>query len=260
MNPVTTWLTACVLATVMAIALPARDSMNLHRINLARLLPSLDEKIATLNNLVLQEQISRFSQIGNRISQVDSFEALVDIADGTERYTDVRRNDKNNDKNYSRVDQIDGVWSYGETVTMLRTTRDALNDRILQSGATEFSGDPEFEVGYRYAAGNHRWFLTVGPKIYWLDFEASVRFAAQTGDLRRIAWTSSPLPPETGVGRVTWTVDFQSVEIAGRLCTVPETAVYRIARNGSGHRADWNVTKFSGRGRYGSETSVSFQP
>jgi hypothetical protein len=90
--------------------------------------------------------------------------------------------------------------------------------------------------------------------------EGSVRIASRTGDVRRIAWTSSPLPPETGIARITWTVDFQTVEIAGRLCTMPLTGVYRIARSGSGNRADWNVTEFSAYGRYGSAATVRFEP
>lgn len=252
-------LRASVLAAAVAMAWPACGGPW----SLEGLLPNLDEKIATLDNLVLSEQISRYSQIDGRIHRVDSFDTLVNIADGVEQYSEVRRNNRR----FSHVSQIDGVWSFGEIVTMLRTTRDALNAGIPQPGAIgrigqDASGaeEPEFELRYRYVGSSRRWFVTVGSKTYWLDFDGSVRIASRTGDVRRIAWTSSPLPPETGIARITWTVDFQSVEIAGRICNVPRTGVYRITRSGSGNRADWNVTRFSAHGRYGSAVTVRFEP
>jgi hypothetical protein len=215
------------------------------------LLPNLDETITMLANLVLGEQISRYSQVKNKVHKLDSFETLVSVVDGVEQYSEVRRNNKV----YSHVGQIDGIWSFGEIVTMLRTTRDALNGRTEPD-----AGETELDLLYSYTAGSRRWFVMVGARIYWLDFEGSVRLVLPTRDIRRITWTSSSLPPETGITRITWTVDFQSVEIAGRVCTVPRTAVFRIARNGSGNRADCNVTQFSEQGRYGSESSLRFEP
>ena len=246
-------LACTVLAAVLATAMPARERVW----SFDALRPDLDEKIATLDNLVFHEQIARYTQVGNRICRLDTFDALVDIVGGSERYSEVRRNDVG----YSNVSQLDGVWSFGETVTMLRTTRDALSQRILRPGQPEpGSAEPEFNVEYRYSAGDQRWFLTLGSKTYWLDFEASVRSAPRTNQIQSIAWTSSPLPPETGISRITWRVDFHAVEIAGRVCTVPRTAVYRIERTGRGHPAEWNVAEFSARGRYGSETTVRFEP
>ena len=206
----------------------------------------LDEKIATLTNLVLREQIFRYTQCGNKIRKLDSFDSLVNVSDGTEQYSEVRRRNTT----YSHLSQIQGMWSFGETITMLRTTREVLGERDLT----------ESEIHYRCSAADKRWFVIVGQTTYWIDFDSLIRLSPETGDLERIAWTALPLPPEAGIAGITWSVDFQSLEIAGRRSTVPRTALYRIDRSGTGHRSEWNVTQFSELGRYGSESTIRFEP
>jgi hypothetical protein len=214
----------------------------------------LDGQIATMTNLVQHERISRYSQVGNKICKLDSFEALVNVIDGVEQYAQVRKKNKT----FSHVSQIDGLWSFGETVTMLRTTRDALRGRVPV-------GD---QVRYRYSGADRRWFVMLGSNMagsnmagsttWWLSFEAVVQVSPRNGDIQRIAWTSDALPPETGIAQIAWTVEFQSLEIAGRRCTVPKTAIYRITRDGGRNRAEWNVTEFSEQSLYASESTIRF--
>jgi len=216
----------------LALALPSGAELN-------PLGTRLDEQISTMANLVLRERVSRYSQSGNKICRRDAFETVVNIFDGVEHYSDVKGREK-------------GVWSFGEAVTMLRTTREQITRE--QIGAAVTGG----AFRYRCPASDRRWFATVGSTIYWLDFEALVGIDPATGDIRSIAWTSSSLPPETGIARIAWTLDFQSVDVAGRSCTIPRTGIYRVDRIGSRNRAEWNVIEFSPAGRYGSATEIRF--
>jgi len=237
-------LTASVLAGIVTFGLPLCLPLCRGGDQPDELTASLDGKIATLTNLILHERISRYSQVGHRICKLDTFDTIVNVADGTEQYSQVRKDDKV----YSHVSQIEGVWSFGETVTMLRTTRDALHDPVPVSN----------EMSYRYLAADRRWFVIFDSKTFWLDFDASVRICPGSRDVERIVWTSGPLPHETGIARITWTVEFQSVEIAGRLCSIPKTATYLVTR--TGNRSDWNVTEFRPEGLYGSQSAISFEP
>jgi hypothetical protein len=194
----------------------------------------IDAQIAAMTNLVLRERVSRYFQAGKKVCRRDTFETVVNVFDGVEHYSEVKGREK-------------GIWSFGEAVTMLRTTREQIGD-----------SRPGDVFRYRCAASDRRWFASVGSTTYWLDFEASVGIAPATGDIRSIAWTSSSLPPETGIARITWTLDFQSVDVAGRICTIPRTGVYRVDRTGSRSRAEWNVIEFSPAGRYGSEAEIRF--
>jgi hypothetical protein len=211
----------------------------------------LDQKIAALNNVVIRERISRYSQQGNQVHKLESFDSVVNLADGSAAetppdYSELRR--LNTDETH--VGRIQGVWSFGEAMTMLRTTRDALEGRALTPG----------DIRFRCKASDRRWFVMVGTATYWLDFEGSLRVSPVTGDIERIAWTAVSVPREAGVARIEWSVEFVPVEIAGRICTVPKTGIYRILRSGRENRAEWNVTEFSEAGRYGSESVIRFEP
>lgn len=205
---------------------------------------ALDERIASLSNLVLRQQISRFTQSGNKVRKLESYDSIVNVAEASPEYSDERRRYTD----VARARKIDGLWSFGETVTMLRTTRDALAGRALDSR----------EIRFHCPASDRRWFVMVGPVTYWLDFEGALRVSPETGEIERIVWTADSLPPEAGVARIEWAVEFRTVAIAGRLCNVPKTAVYRILRSGALKRAEWNVTEFSEVGRYGSESTIRF--
>ncbi len=223
-----------------------------------KLQANIDEKIALLSRLVIHERISRYSQAGNLVRQLDTLDTDVEVIDGAERYSDVRRNNVA----LGRTGDITGAWSFGEVVTLLRGARDALNQRVLDSRATILeSGNPIIKLEFFYPSDAHRWFVSVESQVYWLDFRGTIWISPVTGDIVRISWESMAAPPPaTGVASVAWTVDFRSQEIAGRLCTLPDTAIYRVNHSVGDAWSEWNVTKFSGIGRYGSQVQLRFDP
>jgi len=180
---------------------------------------------------------------------------VVEIIGGAELYSGVERNGRR----YEHISQIEGIWSFGELATLLRATRDSLNDCSLKTraGAAE-DGSPFDLVTFHSPAGNRRWFATIRSRLYWLDFEGEIRTSALTGEMLSVRWTSAVLPPLTGIDRIVWSVEFLPVEIAGRVSVMPGTAEYRVTHTGSGHRADWNITKFREWRRYGSQVLLRF--
>jgi hypothetical protein len=223
-------------ALVAAIALPAGAGMA----ERDRFSAQLDREIATLSNIVLRERVSRYSQTGKKVCMKDSFETTVNVVDGVEQYSEVRG-------------RSSGIWSFGEAITMLRTTREELRGQ-------EWSGNPGEGLRYRCAAESRRWFAIVGATTYWLDFDASVDVSPQTGEIARIVWTSASLPRGSGIEGIEWTIEFRTVEVAGQVCTIPSRGLYKAIRRVNGYRADWNVVEFNPVGRYGSEATVRFEP
>lgn len=205
----------------------------------------IDRTLAELTNVVVHEKIDRYCRAHGRVKKLDTFDATVEILDGTEQYSEVRRKDQL----FPGVLQVGGLWSFGEIATLLRTTGDALRERADQADALQF----------RFPAASRRWFVTVDSRVYWLDFEGEAWISRGTGEVHRICWISAPLPVNSGVDRVHWTVDFQTVDIAGRTFNVPEEAVYQVTHPG-GDRTEWNLTRFSDYARYGSSVSLSFGP
>jgi hypothetical protein len=189
----------------------------------------LDEKIAVLDNVVLTETISRYSRVGSCIRKIDRRRALP------------------------RNGQTDGTLCFGDVATLLRTTREALSENSLFARTS----GPEMVTTWHNPAQFRRWYVIVDSKTLWLEFEGKIRVSA-SGDLAGISWTSLNIPSETGISQITWNMDFHSVAIAGRTCTIPETAVYKVVHSGAGNREEWNETNFTAQGRYGSEVSVNF--
>jgi hypothetical protein len=224
----------------------------------AQLQAALDEKIALLSSVVIHETIDRYAQAGKTVRQLDTLDTDVEVIDGTERYSGVRRNSIA----LASTGEIRGAWSFGEIVTLLRGARDALNQRVLDSRSTIVeNGNPVVRMAFHYPSHSHRWFVRVDSRVYWLDFQGEIWISPATGDILRISWESTAGPPRaTGVANILWTVDFRSAEIAGRICTLPDTGFYRVNHSVGDAWSEWNVTKFSGIGRYGSQVKVRFDP
>lgn len=109
---------------------------------------------------------------------------------------------------------------------------------------------------FHYPATSGRWFVSVASRVYWLDFSGEVWMSAASGQVSRVSWTSGKLPAEAGIERIVWTVSFKAVDVYGRTYVLPETGEYRVVHRGDW--IDWNVTRFEGRGRYGSQAWLSF--
>jgi hypothetical protein len=230
-------------------------------------LTHIDGVLAALTNVSLQEKISRFAGVSGATRRLDSFKADVSIADGVEQYTGV----KGMHQTYHHVSEIRGLWSFGEVVTMLRTTRDIIDsaaanqiasrNEIATHGDTPGEEDASAQtvVQFQSPAANHQWFVTVDGRVYWLAFDGKIRISKRTGEIERLTWTSGSGLAETGIAGIVWDVNFRAATIAGITCTIPSESIYRIARGGVNQPVEWNLTRYAARGRYGSKASVRFE-
>ena len=211
---------------------------------------NIDGVLAALASVAMKENISRFAGDGATARKLDSFETEVSIAGGIEQYANV----KGNHRTYHYVSEIRGLWSFGEVVTMLRTTRD-----IIDSAATNgISTLDDTVIEFQSPAADHRWFVTVGGRIYWLEFHGAIRISRKTGEIERLTWTSGYGPPGTNVASILWDVNFSAVTIAGNVFTMPFTSIFRVVRKGSDRTAEWNLTRYAALGRYGSTAIVRY--
>jgi hypothetical protein len=224
----------------------------------AKLQEALDEKIAMISSVVIHETTVRYWQAGRTVRRLDTVDTDVEIIDGAERYSGVRRNSVA----LADTAEISGAWSFGEVVTLLRGARDALNQQVLDSRSIIVeNGNPVVQMAFHYPSDSHRWFVSVASRVYWLDFRGKIWLSPETGDLLRVSWESTAAPPPaTGVTSVLWTVDFRSAEVGGRICTLPATGTYRVNHSVGDAWSEWNVTRFAGTGRYGSQAEVRFEP
>lgn len=213
----------------------------------------INEALGALTNVALKEKISRFASVGGADRMLDSFEAEVSIIDGVERYSNVR----GRSRTYNHVSEIRGLWSFGEIVTMLRTTRDIL-DAPATNRAEEKSPDWRV-IRFWGASVDHQWFVTVGGRIHWLDFEGTIRISNRTGEIERLTWNSGAGPRGSGIASVLWDVNFSLVNVAEIPCIMPSDSIYRVVRTGLGGAAEWNRTQYAAAGRYGSTVNVRFE-
>jgi hypothetical protein len=216
----------------------------------------IETVLSTLATVALQEKISRFAGIGGTTRKLDSFEAEVSVADGTEQYADVQ----GHHRTYHHVSEIGGLWSFGEIVTMLRTTRDIIDS----SGADRNQPDGEEAsdqtiIRFNSPSADHRWFVTVKGRIYWLDFEGCIRISKKTGAIESLTWTSGSGPPATGIAGILWNVNFHAAAIAEKEFTMPADSIFRVVRRGRDQRTEWNLTQYEAVGRYGSTVSVHYR-
>jgi len=232
---------------------------------------NIDGVLATLASVAMQEKISRFAGVGSAARKLDSFEAEVSIADGVEQYTGV----KGRHRTYRHVSEIGGLWSFGEVVTMLRTTRDIIASAAPNSNAPrddvngfQFQEDMPGEedataqtvIQFQSPAANHQWFVTVYGRVYWLDFDGIIRISKRTGEIERLTWTSRSGPAKAGIANILWDVNFRDAIVGGATCTMPSDSIYRVIHNGLDKPVEWNLTRYAALGRYGSRASVSFEP
>jgi len=208
----------------------------------------IDSVLASLSNIAMKEQISRFDSERGVTRKLDSFETEVSISEDTEEYTLVR----GAHRTYKHVSEIGGLWSFGELVTILRTTKEILTSSQTQS----VSGDgPSEEIHFQSSAASRRWFVQTDGRILWLAFEGTIRISRESGEIERLTWISNE---DSGIGRILWDVNFHSVPVGNVVCTMPSDSVYKVIRKGANRKPQWNVTTYSAIGRYGSTVDVSY--
>lgn len=216
---------------------------------------NIDAVLASLTSVGLKENVSRFARAGGAVHKLDSFKTEVSISDGVEHYTGV----KGRHRTYQHVSQIGGLWSFGEVVTMLRTTRD-----IIESSSTNQDkfgcggGSAQAEIRFQSPSANHQWFVTLGGRIYWLDIQGAICVSGKTGDIERLIWSSASGPSETSIASILWVVNFRAANVAGSASTMPSDSIFRVVRKGLEQEAEWNRTRYAVLGRYGSRVSVHY--
>jgi hypothetical protein len=216
---------------------------------------ALDERMRALANVICHEEIARYIKRGNTTNQVDTLDVNVEVQEGIEKYSGIRRREKT----YADMQKVPGTWSVGEMATLLSATRDAIDLGQVQLGQDEASDlGRSYVMSFRYPAESRRWYLKAHSQVHWLSFEGRVWTAPETGEIRRISWEADNVPGDCGVSQVLWTVDFSRVDLSAMVVTLPQKALFRITYNNGGDRIDWNVTRFSEYKRYGSETAIHF--
>jgi hypothetical protein len=231
-------------------ALRAPHEENLQAEDPSAIGAKIDGVLAALASVAMKENISRFAGDGAAARKLDAFETEVSIAGGVEQYANV----KGNHRTYHHVSEIGGLWSFGEVVTMLRTTRDIIDSSALY----EISPLDETVIQFQSPAADHRWFVTVGGRIYWLEFQGAIEISRNTGEIERLTWTSGYGPSGTNVASILWEVNFSVVTIAGNTFTMPSNSTFRVVRKGLDRRTEWNLTRYAALGRYGSTASVRY--
>lgn len=216
---------------------------------------AINQRLRTLANVVCHEQIARFAKRGNTTSQMDTLDVNVEVEEGVEKYSEIRRRQKL----YSGMEKVPGTWSVGEMATLLSATRDAIERGGVQVGQSDTPDLGRTSVmTFTYPAESRRWYLKAHSQVHWLAFEGRVWASPDTGEIRRISWMANNLPPDSGAAQVLWTVDFGPVDLSPTVLTLPEKALFQITYRDGGDRIDWNVTRFSEYKRFGSETAIHF--
>ena len=210
---------------------------------------NLGHLIDGLANIAMKEEVSRYAGVGDHTSQVDTMEADVLIADGVEQYSNVRRRHRL----FRHASEIRGLWTFGELVTMLSTTRDIVADSGL--GIQPNAGAV---IRFHASAGEHRWFMKVSDRVYWFDFDGALRFDLSTGEIQSLTWTSGAGPAGSGVAGIVWEIRFCKATVAGAAAIVPAESTFRVLRDDRNRTTEWNLTRYVPLGRFGSTTDVSF--
>lgn len=242
---------------ILAAPLLLSAGQNDQNADLAGVHANIDGILSALANVAMQEKVSRFAGAGGTSRQLDSFELEVSVAEGAERYTGVR----GHHRTYHHVSEIGGLWSFGELVTMLRTTRDIIDSSAASRDAPGGEeAQAERVVRFQSPAAAHRWFVTVAGRVYWLDFEGSVQISKRTGAIERLTWTSGCGPPGTHIASILWDVNFRTATLADLAFTLPSDSIFQVVRAGRNQPAEWNLTQYAAVGRYGSTVSVRYGP
>ena len=206
-----------------------------------QLTAKLDDTIAAVENVVVNEDISQYSKRRGRLRST-AVHTTVRVLGGVE--------------DYGWDGPLPEPWCGGELSTMLRVTRNA-----IAAGRADFStADNSLLMTFHATEPDRAWQLVIGGRTYPLAFDGTAWFSAATGKLERIRWEAANLrlPAESGITRIEWDERFAENDIAGRPLLTPDSALYRVTYAAKIQRTDWTETRFSDFRRYGSTQSVQF--
>jgi hypothetical protein len=217
----------------------------------------IERKLAAAARIWCHQTIFRYSQTGETARPVDKIEAEVELFDGVETYTSVRRGSKR----YRALREARGAWSSGEFATILRTSRDVIfSEPGAVTGIETEDKDGIDVLSFRHVSPEPAWVIESGSHPYPVSFEGSIRVARTSGEIKEIQWRAVDLPAKMGVSAVEWWVSFGPAIVAGRPDAPPIRSTYTVEYKGAKKRVDRNVTLFSDFRVYGSEAVITFEP
>jgi hypothetical protein len=247
---------ACSSGQMNPPSVPAMNTISASPTPSRPIIGELDRRIAAVPNIVCHETTARFSRRGAQ-TQSDSFDAEVSIAEDREIYSSIHRNGKA----YNRISDMPGAWAEGELTTMMKITRDAIQNHspqlISRVGA---GGQQEVGVEFRVMAEENAWTLTVGKDRFPMTFDGTAWFSSDSGHLTEINWHSVglQLPSRIGISQIAWSAVFEDTKVADDSFIVPVVATYNVKYEDRCQRSDWTEARFTDFRRFGASSSINY--
>ncbi len=209
-----------------------------------------------LQSFVCSEQIERYRGHlnGDSMHRIDTVSAQLSFENGIENYTDIYQD------SHSRpaLSSIPGAWSEGEFGTLLRQTRALLSTQPVSVQATpDLNGVPAVMYSFDISGNDSPWDLTLTSKQYRVPFRTAVWVSKSSGQIMKIARTSTAMPPDSGISEIQWSVVLHPSEMGGKTWLLPSTGEYSVLYEHA-NRREWNVINFSNYHRYASRSVIHF--
>lgn len=208
-----------------------------------------------LQSFICSEHMDRFQSRldGNKSHQVDTVSTQVSFENGVETYSDIHQNNRVR----TSLSSLPGAWSEGEFGTLLRQTRTLFSTQPLSQSTTDLNGVPAALYRFYVSGEDSPWDLNVASKQYRLPFRTDVWVSKSTGEIIKIARTTTATPPDSGISEIQWDVDLKPVNLDGKMWLLPSSGEYSVAYQNSNHR-EWNNISFSNYHRYTSQSVIHF--
>ena len=209
-----------------------------------------------LQSFICNEHMDRYQSRlnGEKAHQLDTVNAQVSFENGAENYTDIRQNDRFR----PALSSLPGAWSEGEFGTLLRQTRALLSTQpISVQDSSELDNTAAAVYSFDVPGEESPWELAVSSKQYRIPFRTTVWVSKSTGQIIKIARTSSAIPPASGISEIQWAVVLKPVNLDGKIWLLPTSGEYSVLYQNTNHR-EWNTITFSNYHRYSSQSVIHF--
>ena len=216
-----------------------------------------EDVYSSLQSFVCDEQINRFRGSINAQSAhpLDTVTAKLSFERGVEEYTNVRQNDRPR----PGMSSLPGAWSEGEFGTLLLQTQQLISTQKVEFDSfADVAGERAAIYRFDVDENESPWDLSVAGKHYRLPFRTDVWVSVNTGEILRIARTTTRIDPGTHISEIQWDISLNHFNISGKNWLLPATGTYAVVYGESHHR-EWNLISFTGYQRYTSQASVKFE-
>lgn len=210
----------------------------------------------SLQSFVCDETIvrSHASLDLSSVRRIDTLTAKVSFENGTERYTDVRSNNRAR----ASISHLNGAWSEGEFGTLLRQTRELLNSQqVTVLDSVMISGAPTLRFQFDVSESETPWTLIVEGHSYRIPFRTVVSIDKASGQILEVHRRSMSIPAETRISELQWSVRLDGVAVRGARWLLPVSGEYSVLYADE-NRREWNRLEFSNYRRYGSEVALRY--